>query len=403
MHKQSKIHVRKRHHLHFAIIRPFFRLFAFFKYGFRAKRYKIKKGENYFILSNHQSLLDPFFLSLSFNKAIYFVATDNLFNQRFVSSLLTYFFAPISKKKAVADPVCIKNCLRIAKEGGNVGLFVEGNRAWADFQFYIDPSIAKLVRAMHIPLLIYNLHGGYGVDPRWNKKIRKGKFFGEVTKVLSIEEIDHLSNDELYQLIVSSLKVIDSESGELYKGRDRAEYLERELFICPKCRKMETLYSHKEKIICRNCQLEVEYQKDLHLFSIDPSFTFKRLVDWYEFQLSEIKNYKVVDPDQTILQDEPVQIFLSDPNVSRQLLSKGKLQLTAKALTCESLVIPMEDILSASPVGGFKLVLTTIDHSYLIKGHCRFNPLKYTLFFNVLPTKIKERGGDDYYGLTIHR
>lgn len=395
--------VKKRHHLHFAIIRPFFRIFAFFKYGFRAEKFKIKKNTNYFILSNHQSLLDPFFLSLSFNKAIYFVATDNLFNQKFISSLLRYFFAPIPKKKAIADPICIKNCLRIAKEGGNVGLFPEGNRAWADFQFHIDPSIAKFVKAMHIPLILYHLEGGYGVDPRWNHKIRKGKFVGKVVKVLSSDEIQQMSNEELYQLICTTLKVIDSTKNECYKSPIRAEYLERELFICPKCKKMETLYSHKEKIICRNCHLEVEYQENLHLSSQDASFHFSILADWYEFQLQEIQKYQILDKNAVILSDLNVQLYLSDDKTPRKKISEGKLELTGNGLRCGTFFIPVSSILGASPVGGYKFVLNTTDHSYFIKGSIVFNPLKYTLFFNILAPKIKEKGGDSYYGLTLHR
>ena len=42
----------------------------------------------------------------------------------------------------------ILECLKVAKEGGSVGLFVEGNRAYNDFQFYIDPSITKMIRKM---------------------------------------------------------------------------------------------------------------------------------------------------------------------------------------------------------------------------------------------------------------
>ena len=64
--------------------------------------------------------------------------------------------------------------------------------------------------------------------------------------------------------------------------------------------------------------------------------------------------------------------------------------------------IEVKDIVAASPVGGFKLMLSSLDNNYLIKGTERFNPVKYALILNVLDGPIKERGGDKYYGFSIY-
>ena len=107
---------KKRHKFVFALLRGLLGITFKIMYGYKAKKIKLDKDKGYFILSNHQALLDPFFLSLSFNKPIYFVATDNLFTHKFVSKLIIYLVNPIPKRKAAIDATCLKNCLKVAKE-----------------------------------------------------------------------------------------------------------------------------------------------------------------------------------------------------------------------------------------------------------------------------------------------
>ena len=47
--------------------------------------------------------------------------------------------------------------LKVAKEKGNVGLFAEGNRNYAEFQFHIDKGLARLIKTMKIPVLLFNI------------------------------------------------------------------------------------------------------------------------------------------------------------------------------------------------------------------------------------------------------
>ena len=61
--------------------------------------------------------------------------------------------------------------------------------------------------------------------------------------MLSIEEIEQLTNEELYELVCRELRVVDSELDRQFKSKLKAEYLERQLFLCPKCNKIQTLYS----------------------------------------------------------------------------------------------------------------------------------------------------------------
>ena len=390
--KKRKI-VKKRHAVYFYLAR-FIAKIAAKKHNFKYEKFKIKKGEQYFILSNHQTQLDPLLFCLSFNKPLYIVASDHIFNKTIPSKMMQHCFGPIKKKKATVDISFIADCLSVAKQGGSIAIYPEGNRAWADFQFYIDKAIIKLIRKLKMPVLLYNLTGGYGVNPRWGNGLRKGKFFGKVTRVISLEDMSAMTDDELFNAIKDGIKVIDSDSKEKYVSKHRAEYLESELFVCPVCKGVSTLKSHVHSITCEKCGLTVEYTEDLLLKSNEPKFTFNKLVDWYKFQLDFLKDLEIKE-NEVIYKDENIK-FIDKTKLRRKNMGKGELQLTSETITLGKIEIAVKDVISISPVGGTKLIINTNDKSYLIEGHERFNPLKYVLTFNKL-LDLKEK----YYGLTI--
>lgn len=393
-----KKYVKFRHKFFFTILRPIAWLIAR-KFHFKTKPIKTEKGKNYLILSNHQGYLDPVFIALTIKKPIYFVISDAMYTKKWYLRLLFHCFGPIKKRKGFADASCVRTMCKVAKEGGNVAVFPEGNRQWNDSRFYIDKSVVKLVRLLKLPIILYNFRGGYGVQPRWGKSIRNGRHTGEVKEIIPYEKISEMSDDELYGKIVTSLKVIDSDSGELYKSDFRAEYLERELFICPECGAKSSLRSHGNEIACNKCGLSVTYGENLRLSSTDPEFKFDKLVDWYEFQQKYVRECEI--GDGVICEDECVSLF-DKTERERVLVASGKLTLTADSLTVGDYSVPTSEIYGGCAQDGTKLIYNVGNKSYIIIGDERFNCIKYLLFFNRVCELIVKQGGDKYYGLYLN-
>ena len=393
-----KKQVKFRHRFFFAVARPIVRILAH-RLHFKTKAQKLERHKNYLILSNHQGLLDPAFIALTIRRPIYFIVSDAVYSNKWYLRLLFYCFGPIKKRKGFADINCIRTMCAIAKEGGTVALFPEGNRQWNDSVFFIDRAVVKLVRLIKLPLIIYNLHGGYGVQPRWGKATRKGKHTGGIKEIISWEEITAMTDDELYEKIVSGLKVIDSKSGELYKSDERAEYLERELFVCPKCGAQSSLRSHGNDIICGECGLTVTYGEDLRLTSRDPDFSFEKLVDWYEFQQKFVREYDL-DTADILFSDKAVELY-DKTDKERKLVASGTLTLSKDLLSVGDWKVSTSEIFGGSATDGTKISFNAGDKSYLIKGSERFNSIKYLLFFNRVCKQIAEQGGDKYYGLYL--
>lgn len=395
---KSNKYVKKRHRIYFALVRPVAWLIAAI-FHFKTKPKKLKKGERYLILANHQGMLDPVFLALSFKAPVYIMATDSIFTTKWYSKLMSHCFAPIKKRKGVADISSIRTAVQIAKEGGNVALFPEGNRTWGDFQFYIDKSVCKLIRLLKLPVLLYNFSGGYGVNPRWSKNIRRGKHRGVVREILSVEQINELTDEQLFERVVSGLKVIDGESGILFKSRKKAEFLEREFFVCPKCRSFSTLHSRGNVVTCSCCGLQVNYQEDLRFSSADEAFGFERAVDWYKFQQQTVKNFSIVE-ERTILKDNCVKLY-DKTTENRVLLAEGEMTLDSEKLQIGNVSVALSEVSNATAIGGIKMIVNTAEKSYFIVGDERFNCIKYLLFFNRLCPQIFIQGGDKYYGLSF--
>ena len=392
-----KKHVKRRHRFFFAIVRPIARILAR-KHYFKTKAVKLK-GKNYLILSNHQSFWDPVFVALTIKGPIYFVTSDALNSQKWYLRLLFYCFGPIPKRKGFIDTTCIRTLCQAAKEGGNVAIFPEGNRQWNDSMFYIDRAVVKLVRLLKLPLVLYNINGGYGMQPRWGRSKRKGKHTGAIKEIVSWEEISAMSDNELYEKIVTGLKVIDSCSGELYKSNERAEYLERELFVCPKCGAQSTLHSQGNDIKCEHCGLTVTYGEDLHLTSPDPDFHFDRLVDWYEFQQKYVRDFDLNSAD-VLLSDDNVTVY-DKTATERIVVAQGRLTLTKDKLSVGDFEVPTSEIIGGSTQDSEKMMFNVGNKSYMAVGTERFNGIKYLLFFNRVCRQIAEKGGDKYYGLYI--
>ena len=389
----AKKYIRLRHKFYFKVLRPI-GLMLCKKFNFKCKPKKFNKGEQYLILSNHQTVLDPVFVAYSFKAPVFIVASDTLFNKSFISRLLVHLFAPIKKRKAEVDISCIRTCNQIAKEGGNILIFPEGNRSWADGIGFIDPSICKLVRMLKLPLMLYTLNGGYGINPRWGNKRRKGKFYGNIQKIISVEEIKSLSDDQLFEIIIKNLCITDNQNGFEYKSSRGAEYLERLLFVCPICGKTCTLSSHGKKLTCSHCKSNFSYSKNLRLASDNDNFNFATISDWYKYQQTFAQNYIPIK-NKSIFYDQNIELF-DKTNLKRKKLGCGDILLTDKVLLINKMLIPISDITSATVVGGIKLVINTKTNSYIIKGHKRFNAVKYVFFINKLAGL-----SDNYYGLTI--
>ena len=386
--KKQKHWVKKRHAAVFAFLRFAMAPFLWLRYHYRAEKAPIRKGPC-IVLSNHQATMDPFFISKAFPFQLYFYASDDLFNLK-VSPLIRYLAAPIPKSKSVADLKAVMISLRVLREGGAIGITPEGNRTLSGRQWEMGDSVAKLVKTAKVPLVLFNLCGGYGTDPRWGVKIRRGtKFVGRVRRILTPEEYAGMSDEELFGIIKNELDVDDTLSGERYKSRRRAEYIERALYMCPVCGSIGTIHSHGTGFCCTSCKTEAEYTEDLKISP--PVGGYSRIYEWYEWERREVV--------QRVLGGEKI----SDGGIlfreSVKLQKKIKLPGNTVTLDKDSLMIsgggtetryPLAEIDAITAVGKKKFNFYYKGKILQVKGGKRFCAIKYVHAFDGIRAARKE-------------
>ena len=373
-----------RHKFWFTIMRPIFSFLFWKKYGYKAENYKLDRKQNYLIICNHSCSLDPFMLGKSFFRPIYFVASDDLLKNGFISKIMKHTVAPIPIRKGTMDISSIRNCISIAKEGGTIGIFPEGNRTYSGEISYLGINLVKFIRKLDLPLIIYHIDGGYGLDPRWGKKSRRGKGSrGYVQRVLSKEELCSLKDEELLKIINTNLSQEISPSLR-FKSKEKAEYLERVLFVCPKCHALETLVSEKNAIKCKCCSLEATYEEDLSFSSNEPSFKFKKVSEWMNYQKEYLKDLAIED-DKVLLGDEKVTLISCLEGKEKEVELVGKLQMNSKSFIIKGekeIQFFFKDIKQVENQGKHKLLFYIGKDYYEFKGGERFSSYKYYLMFN---------------------
>ena len=196
---------RPRHAVVYTVLRPFIQPFVRWKYGVRVERFQEEGKRPYLIVMNHQTGFDQFFVAMAFRQPIYFLATEDIFSLGWVSKLIRWLVAPIPIRKQTTDIQAVKNCIRVAREGGAICLAPEGNRTFHGRTVYMNPSIASLTKKLGLPLAFFRIEGGYGVQPRWSDVVRKGKMRAYVSEVIEPEVFADMTTEEIYQRHIRAL------------------------------------------------------------------------------------------------------------------------------------------------------------------------------------------------------
>ncbi|MBQ8292473.1 MAG: 1-acyl-sn-glycerol-3-phosphate acyltransferase [Bacilli bacterium] len=390
--------IKNRHKFVFKFLKGPFVLFFKLKYNFKAVKYKLEK-KPYLILSNHLTTLDPFMVAASFSRPIYYMANADLFSNRF-GKIIEFLVKPIPKNKNVKELGPIKDCLRIVKEGGTIGVFPEGNRSYSGELCYISDAIAKLVKLLKIDVVLYNIHGGYGIDPRWGYKARRGRSYGCVKRILTKEEIATLSTEELFAIIKEELTVPQVPSTIKYKNRNNALGLERVLYLCPVCGKVQTIETHKNNIKCTSCGLDVKYNEYLEFESNNEAFKFKYVKDWYNHQVDYIKNFDI--STEGVIFEDNITLYRVPNGVRPIAIMSGKIQMDNLGFSFvneeQKMRFEIKDISDITVLGRHKLNFFMDKEIYQIKGDKTLNVLKYMhMYYHIKNTNTES--ADEFLGM----
>lgn len=360
------------------IIAPYCR----FRYHIAVEKFRNPQNRSYLILMNHQTGFDQFFIGMSFQGPVYYLASEDIFSLGWLSKLLTFLVAPIPIKKQTTDLNAIKNCVKVSKEGGTIALFPEGNRTYHGKTLYFKPSIVKLIRLLKLPLLIYRVEGGFGIHPRWSDVVRKGKMKVSVAAVIEPEKYAVMSDQELYDTINQHLSIDENLSPDNFYHKKNAEHMERFLYVCPTCG-LSRFHTKNQFVWCEKCQHKIEYLPNKQLKGREKAFAFSTLSQWYDYQCNYIRSLDLSAYDSVPLDDYFVKVFKVILYEKKKLLfSHTSLKLFGDRIELADFNLPFDEISSVTLLGKNKINIYYKDIVYQIKADSSFNGLKYVNIYH---------------------
>ncbi len=371
---------------------------SWLKYHVRVKGCPELKKRQCLVIMNHQTAFDQFYVSMAlFPRPVYFVASEDLFSLGFLSRLLRWAVAPIPIKKQTTDVQAVMNCIRVAREGGTIALAPEGNRTYCGLPCYSNPAITPLVKKLGLPLAIFRIEGGYGIQPRWSDVCRKGKMKAYVKRIIEPEEYKDLSKEELFDLIQKEMFVDETKNQGPFRHKKLAEYVERAMYVCPWCGLAE-FHSEGDITTCKTCGRQIRHLPDQTLKGVGCDFPFDYVAQWYQYQCDFVNRLDTNDYIEMPMYRDTATVSLVEPYKKKTLLEENaSITLYGNRIQAGQLTLFFEDIRVITVLGKNKLNIYHKDALYQIKGGSRFNGLKY---MNIFFRNQNQRNGDgDFLGI----
>jgi len=205
-------------------------------------------------------------------------------------------------------------------------------------------------------------------QPVWNLDKRKVKTRTDMTQIITKEEIDSLSIDEINQRIQVAF-VYDDYKYQLedqikITKPDRAKNLHHILYQCPKCKTEFEMASEGNKIWCKHCgdtHIMNEYGQLEHTSG---KTKFSHIPDWYEWQREQVK-VEILSGKYDVTIEVDVDSLPNSTGYYR--LGRGTLKHNQKGF--DLLVKQKEDTLHVKKSVSENYSLH-VEYDYFGKGNC---------------------------------
>ena len=288
------------------------------------KNIKGLKGP-YILLCNHNSFLDFKVATRAVfpRKSTYIVAVDGFINREGLMRNVGCFM----KRKFVSDIKLVKQIKHSLEINQTVcQIYPEARYSLVGTQSMLPTSLGKLIKLMKYPVVTLIGNGHHLRQPFWNLKKRKVKTKAYMTQIITQDEINTISIDEINQRINEAF-VYDDYKYQLdnniqIKEKFRAEGLEKPLYMCPHCLTEFKMKTKDNKIWCENCNETYEMDELGRLSNINGETKFSHIPDWFEWERLQVKK-EIIDSKYLVELDVDIDMLPNSTGYYR--IGSGKL------------------------------------------------------------------------------
>lgn len=343
------------------------------------------------LIPNHVTTWDPLLVAMSLpDKQVYYVASEHLFRLGLISKLLNWLVASIPRRKASSGADTVKACLRHLRAGHSVCLFAEGEQTWTGCSQPIFPATGKLVKSSGATLVTYRLEGGYLSLPRWGRGVRRGRVHGHPVGIYPPDDLKNLSAGEINAIIERDIYedawLRQREQPNAYRGKKRAEGLEKLLYLCPRCQGIGTLHSRKNRLFCE-CGLALAMTEQ-GFFS--PESPFASVLEWDEWQREALGRLPS-DAQGLLFYDEPLTLCRISMSHEEESLGQDRLSLFEDRLVFGAEVFPLDELSNVAMVKDNLLLFSFRGAYYELRSDSGHNLRKYLDYWRKNKDGLLER------------
>lgn len=390
-----EIKVKKRHGAWNKIVSPFISAYLKKQFAYTFEKCDIKPP--FLVLANHTTDYDAFFIAKSFKNHLYFVMSDHVSSIPFVGKLVRHLVSPIPITKSTSDPTTVRNIMSVIKQGAPVALFPEGNKSFSGEMSEMKHSIAKLAKKLNVPVVIYNITGGYFSSPRWTKNKRKGHVHGKVKTILQPEEMKKMTDEELFGVIKENLRVsayeVQEKEHQIFAGKNLAQNIETFLYVCPSCHSISSLHGEGNRFYCDKCDFESTYDE----YGYIHNKFFTRLDEFDKWQKEFLKtlDYDSMTEDFVITKDSGFEIKKKVDNYNSKKIGVFTLSCFKNRFELENekqkITIPFSEIAGYALEGVNGIQLHLKDGTiYRFKNEYTISGLKYlNIYCTITKTEMR--------------
>lgn len=359
---------------------------------FFARRFRFEAGKEpdiagpFLLVVNHVTELDFLLVGAMFQTPLAFVVGDTLLRAPVVGWLLRRVFGVIPKDKGMVDTGTAMGILRRLRAGQSVCLFPEGNTCFDGRTGPFPAGTGGLAQAVGVPLVTCRLSGAYLALPRWGRGIKSGRVSGNVVGIYPPEMLKKMNTVEISAVIARDLAADafadQQRSPVAYRGKKRAEGLENALYLCPKCRKLDSLGSRDDRVFCRACGLEAA----LDAFgAFEGGAPYQNPRDWMDDQREWLRQRLQETGEEPVIGDDDQTLCLKGPGRRLIPAARGRMEMRRKELVIGEKHFAMEELLSLEIYRKNILLAATGDGKrYQLRAKSPFNALKYRDMFRIL-------------------
>ncbi|MBO5261775.1 MAG: hypothetical protein J6B45_01895 [Clostridia bacterium] len=241
----------------------------------------------YVLLSNHHDFADFEVNCLAtYPRRVNNIAT---LEQHYKRAWLLRLCGLIPKRKFTTDPNLINQCEIVLNEFKAIlSIYPEARYSPIGTTAIIPDSYGSLIKKLGHPVCVLLHRGNYLRSPVWNwRKKRKVKTFSTMKFILSKEDVEQKSADEIIEIVRKELEYDEyryqKDNNIIIDEPYRAEGLHHVLYKCPGC-KGENMTSFGSTLKCPDCQKEWEMTTLGELVAKNGETEFSHIPSWFEWE-----------------------------------------------------------------------------------------------------------------------